>query len=142
LRSLYLGRPGELVERVRQAIDARHRPVTEYRLFDRLAKQIRASLRIERVRIRALLCPFGLRLKGSEVRGWRISPLRWILPRRRRLCPTIAIRTPRIRRRPNDDPASRLHRFLEARDGYVAEPSTEMGVGLSPLSRLRERGRR
>ena len=140
LRSVYLGRPGELVERVRQALDARHRPVTQYRLFDRLAKQIRASLRIEKIRVRALLCLFGLRLKGSEVRGWRLSPLRWLLPRRRRLCPTIAIRTPRIRRCPNDDAASRLHRFLEARDGYLAEPSGAMCVDESPLS-LRERGR-
>jgi hypothetical protein len=112
LYSVYLGRPGELVEQVRQALDARHRPVTHYRLFDRLAKQIRASLRIEKIRVRVLLCPFGLRLKGSEVRGWRISPLRWLLPRRRRLFPPVSVRVPRIRHRPNDDPAARLHRFL------------------------------
>jgi hypothetical protein len=140
LHSVYLGRPSELVDRVRQALDARHRPVTQYRLFNRLAKQIRASLRIEKLRVRALLCPFGLRLKGSEVRGWRLSPLRWLLPRRRRLFPPMAIPAPRIRHRLNDDPATRLHRFLEARDGYVGEPSTETSVDVSPLS-LRERGR-
>ena len=120
LRSVYLGRAGKLVEQVRQALDARHRPVTEYRLFERLAKQIRASLRIERIRVRALLCPFGLRLKGSEVRGWRFSPLRWLLPRRRRLCPPLVGRVPRVRHRPDDDPAARVHRFLAARDGYVS----------------------
>jgi hypothetical protein len=119
LRSIYLGRPGELVERVRQALDARHRPITQYRLFDRLAKQIRASLRMEKVRVRALLCPLGLRLKGSEVRGWRFSPLRWLLPRRRRLFAPVVRRLPRVRERPHDDPASRVHRYLAARDGYV-----------------------
>jgi hypothetical protein len=118
LRSVYLGRPGELVEQVRQALEARHRPITQQRLFDRLTRQIRASLRIERIRVRALLCPFGLRLKGAEVRGWRSSPLRWLLPRRRRLFRPVVPRIP-IARRQSQDPAARLHRFLAVRDGYV-----------------------
>lgn len=124
-RSIYLGPAGELVERVRQALTTRQRPVTQYRLFDRMAEQIRSSLRIQRLRVGALLRPFGLRLKGAEVRGWRLSRLRWLLPRRRRLYPTVAIRPPRLRRRPSDDPAARLHRFLEIRDGYVPRDDVE-----------------
>ena len=117
-----LSRPGgALVERVRQALGAQQQAITQYRLFDRLVRQVRASLRIEKIRLRSLLCPFGLRLKGWEVRGWRISPLRWLLPSRRRLFPAVAIRARRMRRRPPNDPVARLHRFLEARDGYVLD---------------------
>ena len=119
--SLYLGRAGALVERVRQALGAQQQAITRYRLFDRLVRQVRASLRIEKIRLRSLLCPFGLRLKGWEVRGWRISPLRWLLPSRRRLFPAVAMRARRMRRRPPNDPVARLHRFLEARDGYVLD---------------------
>jgi hypothetical protein len=118
-RSIYLGRSGPLVEQVRQTLAAYQQPITQHRLCERLMGQVRASLRVEKLRVRALLCPFGLRLKGFEVRGWRFSPLRWLLPRRRRLAPPFAMRIPRLRPRPNDDPASRLHRYLAARDGYV-----------------------
>jgi hypothetical protein len=122
LRSIYLGGAGDLVERVRQALGAAQRPITQYRLFDRLVRQIRASLRIEKIRVRALLRPFGLRLKGFEVRGWRFSPLRWLLPRRRRLMPQLLLRVPRVRRRrPNNDPVARMQRFLEARDGRLIQ---------------------
>ena len=121
VRSIYLGRAGALVERVRQTLGAQQQPVTQYRLFDRLVRQARASLRIERLRLRALLCPFGLRLKGSEVRGWRYSPLRWLLPCRRRLFPRMIMRVPSVRRRANNNPISRMHRFLETRDGKVLE---------------------
>jgi hypothetical protein len=119
-RSIYLGRSGPLVEQVRRALAAHQRPITQHRLCERLMRQMRASLQVEKLRVRTLLRPFGLRLKGSEVRGWRFSPLRWLLPRRRRLSPPFAVRIPRVRPRPNDDPASRLHRYLAARDGYVA----------------------
>ena len=121
VRSIYLGRAGKLVSRVRQALGAAQRPVTQYRLFERLVRQIRASLRIERIRLRSLLYPFGLRLKGAEVRGWRFSPLRWLLPRRRRLMPQLVLRVPRVRRRPNNDPVARMQRFLEARDGRLIQ---------------------
>jgi hypothetical protein len=128
LCSIYLGRAGKLVERVRHALDAQHQPVTQYRLFERLAKQIRASMRIEKIRVRSLLCPFGLHLKGSEVRGWRFSPLRWLLPRRRRWMPRLSVRMPSVRRRSNNDPVSRMHRFLEARDGYVLGRNVDAAV--------------
>jgi hypothetical protein len=123
LRSVYLGRPGELVEQVRQMLEARHRPITQQRLFERLTRQIRASLRIEKIRVRALLCPFGLRLKGAEVRGWRTSPLRWLLPCRRHLYRPVAVRMP-VARGQIHDPTARLHRFLAARDGYVPDDAS------------------
>jgi hypothetical protein len=128
LCSIYLGRAGKLVERVRHALDVQHQPVTQYRLYERLAKQIRASMRIEKIRVRSLLCPFGMRLKGSEVRGWRFSPLRWLLPRRRRWMPRLSVRMPSVRRRSNNDPVSRMHRFLEARDGYVLGRNVDAAV--------------
>ena len=65
LRSIYLGRAGELVDRVRKALDGRRRSVARRRLFDRLARQIRPSLRIEKLSVRTLLCPYGLWLKGQ-----------------------------------------------------------------------------
>jgi hypothetical protein len=82
-RSLYLGGAGALVERVRRALRAAQRPVAEHRTLDRLRRQIRVSLRTTKHRVAALLRPLGLRLKGFEVRGWRLSPLRRLFPCRR-----------------------------------------------------------
>jgi hypothetical protein len=116
-RSIYLGCAGQLVERVRQALGAGQKPLAQHRLFERLRRSILASLRVQNLRVGALLRPFGLRLKGFEVRGWRISPLRSLLPRRRRLLPRISVCTRIPRFRKSESPASRLQRFLDARDG-------------------------
>jgi len=124
--SVYLGRAGALVERVRQALGAIQQSLAQHRMFNRMRRQILASLRITKLRVRALLRPFGLRLKGFEVRGWRISPLRSFLPRRRRWVPRISLpRVPQMPRTPRPKPSrtspqDRLLRFLTARDGYVA----------------------
>jgi hypothetical protein len=48
-------------------------------------------LRLDKLNMNALLRPFGLRLKGFEVRGWRFSPLRTFLPLRRCLLPRVSI---------------------------------------------------
>ena len=117
-RSIYLGRAGILVEQVRHALDTRQKSRAQYRLFTRLERQIRASLRLQKLRVRALLRPFGLRLKGYEVRGWRISPFRRLLPRRRQLMWRISMRRPVARRHPTEDAPARLARFLTIRDGY------------------------
>jgi hypothetical protein len=77
--SVYLGRMGALVEQVRHALQALQHNIAQLRLVSRLQRQVRASLRIHKLRVGALLRPFGLRLKGFEVRGWRISPLRRLL---------------------------------------------------------------
>jgi len=62
-----------------------------------------------------LLRPYGLSLKGYEVRGWRYSPLRYVFPRRRLLPRTIPYRlmTPMQRW---FDPQKRLLAYLDARD--------------------------
>jgi hypothetical protein len=85
--SLYLGRAGELVEGVRQQLESLQRSRVERRAVRRLDRQVRAALRIEKLHLDALLRPYGLRLKGLEVRGWRHCTFRRLLPRRRCLLP-------------------------------------------------------
>ena len=120
LHSVYLGRSGALVEKVRQALAALQGPRIRTRLLTNLERQIRAALRIEKRHLAGLLRPFGLRLKGFEVRGWRISPLRRLLPPRRPRLSWPSPRLPSLRRRRVESPADRLIRFLRARDGCVA----------------------
>ncbi|MEN6458960.1 MAG: DUF1678 family protein [Thermoguttaceae bacterium] len=127
-RTLYLGRSAALVEKVRQALAAIQKPLAIRRLLDQFERQLRASLRLQKRRTNALLRPFGLWLKGSEVRGWRHSRLRPFLPRcfsLRRLLqfrsstPHTVIRKRKPNRNP-DPPAARLMKFLRARDGPQA----------------------
>jgi hypothetical protein len=116
-RSVYLGRMSALVEQVRHALQTLQHSIRQFRLFDRLRRQARASLRIQKFRVGALLRPFGLRLKGFEVRGWRFSPLRGLLTRGKRWLPRLAMSQ---RGTPGDrmeSPASRMARFLAVRDG-------------------------
>ena len=89
--SVYLGRTGALVEQVRRALQALQQSIARFRLFNRLRRQIRASLRVHKFRVHSLLRPFGLRLKGFEVRGWRISPLSRFRPPRRRWLPRLTL---------------------------------------------------
>jgi hypothetical protein len=84
-RSVYLGRVAALVQRVRGLLAALRKPLVEFRLFERLRRQGQAALRAQKLRTAALLRPLGLRLKGFEVRGWRVSFLRRLLPPRRPL---------------------------------------------------------
>jgi hypothetical protein len=92
-QSLYLGRAGELVQQVRRKLDALQNPLRQRRALDRLRRHVSASLQVQKTRLDARLRPFGLRLQGFEVRGWRTSPLRRLLsdirrfrgPRRRQL---------------------------------------------------------
>jgi hypothetical protein len=80
--SVYLGRAGVLVDMVRQALAHLQGHRIALRRFNTMARQIRAAMRIEKLNLASLLRPFGLRMKGFEVRGWRFSP-RW---RRRAVC--------------------------------------------------------
>ncbi len=129
--SIYLGRSGKLAGQVRKALGAIQKPLAQRRFFNQLERQIRASLRVQKLRMGALLRPFGLRLKGYEVRGWRYSPLRRFLPRQRRPLrrflprsrrwkPRISIRLPVPKFCRSAPPAARLLRFLAARDGPQA----------------------
>ena len=91
--SVYLGRTGPLVAQVRQLLATLQRPLRGQRLHARLRRRIRSALRHQKRRCAALLRPFGLRLKGFEVRGWRTSPLgRLSRPACRRLSAMAAIK--------------------------------------------------
>jgi hypothetical protein len=140
-RSVYLGRMGAVVQEVRQALSTLQQSIRQLRLVDRLRRQARASLRIHKFRVHALLRPFGLRLKGFEVRGWRTSPLRRLLKRwglsrfvwqdatkmglspwvpGKRWLPRLAMSRRGKSRDHQESPASRMARFLAARDGQPA----------------------
>ena len=87
--SIYLSRAGGLVEQVRRELEAIQMPLAERRMFRTLERRVRSSLRFHKRRVSLLLRPYGLRLKGSEVRGWRYSPLRYVISRRRLACPKM-----------------------------------------------------
>ena len=75
-RSIYLGGPGELLDQVREKLRLLQQPLKQFRLFNSLERESRASLRIEKAKLAMLLRSHGLSMKGFEVRGWRLSPLR------------------------------------------------------------------
>jgi hypothetical protein len=79
-RSIYLGRPGPLVDQIRQALAAVQAPWKRQRAFACWRGEIVASLRGHKGVLDRRLRVLGLRLQGYEVRGWRTSPA---LPRAR-----------------------------------------------------------
>ncbi len=113
--SIYLGRDGELVEQVRRRLEAIQQFRVEQRAVRRLQRQVLASFRSEKIRLGSLLRPWGLRLKGMEVRGWRFSSLRRFLPRRRRWMPRMSVPLTISRVADRDPPVARLTRCIEAR---------------------------
>jgi hypothetical protein len=115
--SVYLGRAGALVEQVRRALQSLQQSIAEFRLFERLRRQACASLRVSKLRVHALLRPYGLRLKGFEVRGWRTSPLRSLLSYSKRWLARIAIAKRGKCPDYQESPASRMARYLAARVG-------------------------
>jgi hypothetical protein len=115
--SVYLGRAGALVKQVRRALQSLQQSIAEFRLFERLRQQACASLRLSKLRVHALLRPFGLRLKGFEVRGWRISPLRGLLSRGKRWLPRLTLSKRGKPHESRESPASRMARYLAARVG-------------------------
>ena len=103
-----------MVEQVRRELAAVQMPLVEQRMFLTLERQIRASLRVCKRRMAVQLRPYGLRLKGYEVRGWRYSPLRYVIPRRRLLPRTVPQRLLSPLQR-CFEPQKRIMQFLEAR---------------------------
>jgi hypothetical protein len=115
-RSIYLGRDGELVEQVSQKLETLQRPRKQYLALQGFQRKIRQSLRVEKNRLSSLLRPYGLRLKGSELRGLRLSSLRPCFPRRRLMFPRLSsVRLPAYCP-VSEPPQIRLAKFLEARD--------------------------
>jgi hypothetical protein len=139
--AIYLGRAGTLVEQVQATLATLQQPRAERREFERLERQIRASLRIEKLSVRKLLYPYGLRLKGSEIRGWRhLFRFGKLLPPRRRLMPRLCLRTPRFPTRLGSDAVGRMRRFLEARDGHA--PADDISTMVELPRQLRDTGGR
>ena len=87
--SVYLGRPGPVVDLVRQRLHALQAPLRRQRALSRIERESRSALRSQKTRLAVLLRPYGLRLHGLGVRGWRTSPLRPWLPRRGSLIPSL-----------------------------------------------------
>ncbi len=75
LRSIYLGRPGPLVDQVRQLLAAVQAPWQRQRAYQRWRGEIVAALRGHKAVLGRRLRVLGLRLQGYEVRGWRASPV-------------------------------------------------------------------
>ena len=115
--SIYLG-PRPLVEQVRRQLDVLQRAMVERRAVRRLERDIRRPCGSKRLNLNALLRPYGLRLKGFEVRGWRFCTFRRFLPCRRRLVPRLSVLglKPHVMHPNREPPPLRLARFLEARD--------------------------
>jgi hypothetical protein len=80
----YLLRPlGELVDRVREKLESLQQTRNQFRALRAMEREVRRSLRLEKAHLQTLLRPYGLWMKGFEVRGWRCCTFRSFLPRRR-----------------------------------------------------------
>lgn len=73
-KSIYLGRPGPLVDEVRQLLAAVQGPLRRRRQFDRTRRQAMAAFRLSNLNLGRLLAPLGLRMKGLQIRGWHNLP--------------------------------------------------------------------
>jgi hypothetical protein len=119
--SIYLGVDGPVVEQTRRSLDAVQRPHLERRAISRLQRQIRNALRVEKSHLSALLQPYGLHLKGMELRGMRFAFLKPFWPRRSAFCRLLGLRTVKIRLKaakrciPRDPPPVRVQKILDAR---------------------------
>jgi hypothetical protein len=80
-RSIYLGRAGGLVEEVRGRLRALQAPLHSRRASKRAGRHAAALMRASKARLNLQLRPWGLRLQGFEVRGWRTSPI-WAVVRK------------------------------------------------------------
>ena len=69
-RSVYLGRPGPLVDQVNRALAQLQGPSRRKRSFERLRREAVAAMRVHKTRLDAILRASGLRMQGFEVRGW------------------------------------------------------------------------
>lgn len=95
-RSVYLGRAGELVEQVRQKLEAIQRPLVEFRQWNKLERQARRSFRLYKRDTSTYLQLSGLRWKGNIIRGWRNSPLCQYTAKSGRRLPPLVKPLPRL----------------------------------------------
>jgi hypothetical protein len=74
-RSIYLGRAGGLVEAICGRLLALQAPLRAHRAAERTRRHAAALVRASKAQLNLCLRPWGLRLQGFEVRGWRTSPI-------------------------------------------------------------------
>jgi hypothetical protein len=74
-RSIYLGRAGGLVEAIRGRLLTLQAPLRAHRAAERTRRHAAALMRASKAQLNLCLRPWGLRLQGFEVRGWRTSPI-------------------------------------------------------------------
>jgi len=72
-RSLYLGSDPQLADEVRKLLKRAQAPLRERRVRERCRAGMEAELRRYKAAVDAELRPYGLHLKGWEVRGWRAA---------------------------------------------------------------------
>jgi hypothetical protein len=121
--SIYLGREGPLVEQVRLALARLQQNRSQCQFLERTRRQTLASLRVHKLRVNALLHPYGLRMKGFEVRGWRTSPLKQVLASLH-FGPFKASKVAKGRKScgtPLSTPQARLQAFLDARERKLTD---------------------
>jgi hypothetical protein len=122
--SIYLGIAGPIVSRVRDTLEQLQKPLQQSRALNHVCRQINAALRVDKARLAALLRPYGLRLKGLEVRGWRFSPLHRIyISHRPKRC---KLSTLRLTFRTPSPPQKQKH------EGADSTPSTRFSPNHPP----------
>ena len=140
--SIYLGREGPLVEQVRRVLAALQQNRRQYEITECLRRHALASLRVHKLQVNAMLRPFGLRMKGFEVRGWRASSLQQALASLRfgSLKTGSAAKRKGHRGTTPRTLQARMQAFLDARDRKQAE--TPIVLRTSASKRASRRCRR
>jgi hypothetical protein len=72
-RSLYLGSDTQFADEVRELLEQAQRPLRERKAAERRRAHVESELQQYKAALDAELRPYGLRLKGWEVRGWRTA---------------------------------------------------------------------
>lgn len=74
-KSVYLGRAGKLVAKVRDMLAGLRQSLRQSQAWQRCRWQVLEKVRENKNRLSTLLGSLGLRMQGFEVRGWRTSPI-------------------------------------------------------------------
>jgi len=99
--SVYLGRAGGLVEEIRGRLLASQAPLRERRAVERTRRHAAALMRASKTQLNLQLRPWGLRLQGFEVRGWRTSPIWAVVGKQVRAFTNFGRFAPRLPRLPS-----------------------------------------
>lgn len=89
--AVYLGPEGPLVAAARDRLDELQRPLRERRQLTKALRHLRRGARAARVNLAQELSKIGLRLKGSEVRGFAHAKLTLLGERQEVIYPWIEL---------------------------------------------------